>query len=74
MAGKKQNPFEKDLKNTAEQKDIPYTSKQLTANEKYKTIRIRPEDYKKLKEYAFFNDMNMVDAVGIAINLLEENK
>lgn len=72
MTKNKKNPFDQSLKNTAEKKEIPFTSKETFPHEKYKTVRIKPEDFKKLKEYAFYNDMTMVDAISIAIKSLKE--
>lgn len=71
---KKTNPFDKPLLNDAEEKEIPYTTKQQKStfpHEKYKTVRIKPDDFKTLKNYAFFNDMAMVDVISLALKSLD---
>jgi hypothetical protein len=47
------------------------TQKEKFPHEKYQTVRIRPEDFKKLKKYAFFKNMTMVDAISIALKSLK---
>ncbi|MFJ7729989.1 hypothetical protein ACIQXV_28300 [Neobacillus sp. NPDC097160] len=69
---KKTNPFNQTLVNNAEEKEIPYTSKQTFPHEKYKTVRIKPDDFKLLREYAFINEMTMVDAISKALKLLTD--
>lgn len=54
------------------EKGIPFTSKKTFPHEKYQTIRIRPDDFRTLKEYAFFNDMTMVDVISLAIESLKK--
>lgn len=68
------NPFDETYEPDIEKKKSSYSKgeeKSSFPHEKYKTIRIKPDDFKKLKEYAFFNDMSMVDAISLALKSLE---
>ncbi|MFD4820110.1 hypothetical protein [Peribacillus butanolivorans] len=69
------NPFDDTFEPNIEKKNSSYSKKEEKTNfphEKYQTVRIRPNDFKKLKEYAFFNEMTMVDAISLAIKSLEK--
>jgi hypothetical protein len=72
----KKNIFDEPLENEVPKKKNPHlnTKQEKFPHEKYQTVRIRPDDFKKLKEYAFFNDMTMVDAISIAIKALKEKE
>ncbi|MFS0604972.1 hypothetical protein [Peribacillus frigoritolerans] len=69
MANK--NPFDETFEPSIEKKNSSYSKGEEKTNfphEKYQTVRIRPNDFKKLKRYATFKDITMVDAISIAID------
>lgn len=49
-------------------------SRSQIVNERYKTVRIKVEDYKLLRKYAYRNEMPMVEAVSKVIELLIEKE
>ncbi|MGM0924663.1 MAG: hypothetical protein ACQEWW_26345 [Bacillota bacterium] len=69
----KKNIFDEPLDNEIPKKKNPHlnTKQEKFPHEKYQTVRIRPSDFKKLKDYAKFKDITMVDAISIAIDSLD---
>lgn len=65
-------PFEKK---TLPARQNPLTSRDnvKARNAEYSTARIRPDDLKYLKNYAFLNNMTIVDAVTKATDLLKSH-
>ncbi|WP_394532885.1 hypothetical protein C1N83_28180 (plasmid) [Priestia aryabhattai] len=61
-----------DTSKHASKKENPFAKEEKTAA--YKTIRIYEEDYKKLKELAFFSDRTIVECVHEAVTLLKSKK
>lgn len=59
-----------DTSKHASKKENPFAKEEKAAA--YKTIRIYEEDYKKLKELAFFSDRTIVECVHEAVTLLKK--
>lgn len=71
------NPFDDESLNIESKESSfskPGTDSSNFPHEKYKTIRIRPSDYKVLKKYSFEQDMTMVEAISIAIDMLNKKE
>ena len=65
---KNKNPFDTVFGSNIEEKESSLSKKESFPHEKYQTVRIRPNDFKKLKRYATFKDITMVEAISIAID------
>lgn len=68
--GKNTNDFLNiDTSKHASKKENPFAKEEKAAA--YKTIRIYEDDYKKLKELAYFSDRTIVECVHEAVALLK---
>lgn len=69
MESERNNPFEK---RTLPERKNPLTSKEniQPKHAQYSSARIRPEDLTFFKNYAFINNMTIVEAISKATELL----
>lgn len=42
--------------------------------QRYKSVRVHPEDFKFLRAHAFYNEMNIIDVVSLGVKLIKEQK
>lgn len=78
---RKNSPFNQSEISEFEKNTLPERSNPLTdinsianQNKRYKSVRVHKEDFRYLKEYAFYNEIGIIDVVALGVRLLKEKE